>query len=342
MLTVIALVHITGCNTQKQIQPSTSGAKLSSPAGMAKYLEDVPAVVSTEKWTNRYAQGLTINTAHYKIHTTLLDPLMLRQVPAYMEAAYKGYQSQLSKPIQTQTPFVIYLFDTRGQWEKYTTEAAGKNAPLYLKIPKGAYYLNGACVTYNIGRTRTFSVLGHEGWHQFNSRHFTFRLPSWLDEGIATLFENGDKQNNQFVFFPERNLSRLASLKKTLIRNNMIPLKELISLNPGEIVSEYDHDSVLAFYCQSYALVRFLREDEYGKRLQRYHTMLLDAVDGKWPLNDKQKELAGDRNIPITTYWNRYVSPKLFRYYITNDIARIEDEYINFCKKITYRISLSR
>jgi len=54
-------------------------------------------------------------------------------------------------------------------------------------------------VVYYIGRERTFSALGHEGWHQFNSRHFKFRLPSWLDEGIAMLFEIHRSEKGFFI-----------------------------------------------------------------------------------------------------------------------------------------------
>ena len=103
-----------------------------------------------------------------------------------------------------------------------------KDASIYLKIKKGAYYLNGSCVAYHIGREKTFSVLGHEGWHQFNSRHFNYRLPSWLDEGIALLFEKSKYNDGWFHFQPDKNINRLAALKKIMIENKMIPLQELI------------------------------------------------------------------------------------------------------------------
>lgn len=39
--------------------------------------------------------GLYIETDHYRIKTTLADPLMLRRVPAFVESAYKAYRNQL-------------------------------------------------------------------------------------------------------------------------------------------------------------------------------------------------------------------------------------------------------
>jgi len=193
-------------------------------------------------------------------------------------------------------------------------------------------------VTYNIGRERTFSVLGHEGWHQFNSRHFKFRLPSWLDEGIAMLFEASRYDQGLFYFEPGRNLHRLGALKMALIKNEIIPLTKLIAMNPGEALATNRDETVSAFYSQSYALVRFLREEDYGKRLGNYHRLLLDGLKGDWPLNQISKRIAEDRNIPLTVRWNRAVGLQLFKQYIGDDFRKIENEYLTFCRKIVYHV----
>ena len=49
-----------------------------------------------------------------------------------------------------------------------------------------------------------------------------------------------------------------------------VVLMKLVGMNPGEVVVTEDPDSVGAFYSQAYALVRFLREESYGKRLRNY------------------------------------------------------------------------
>ena len=119
----------------------------------------------------------------------------------------------------------------------------------------------------------------------------------------------------------------------------MIPLQRLITLNPGEVISHDTSDrSMVAFYAQSYALVRFLREHAYGKRLSDYHKMLLGSVEGTWPLPPDEARIASDRNIPISVGWNRYIATKIFGVYIKGDIQLIESEYINFCKKIVHPI----
>ncbi|MBN1393311.1 MAG: hypothetical protein JW947_11000 [Sedimentisphaerales bacterium] len=339
LICILWVVPVVGClESQSQVGGSKT-KRINTPAGMIEYLhrQNLPVLKSVEVWENEYGPGLKLTTAHYEIFTTLLEPLMLSQVPGFMESAYRSYNDQLAEPIETTSKFTIYLFAERGQWEAFTWEFVGPEASLYLKIKSGAYYLNDACVAYNIGRELTFSALGHEGWHQFNKKHFRYRLPSWLDEGIAMLFETSRYEQGLFYFEPGRNLGRLGALKMTLVKNRVIPVKELIAMNPGEALVTSD-DAVIAFYSQAYALVRFLREDNYGKRLGNYHQMLEEGMEGKWPLEEGGRRMAEDRNIPITVRWNRAIGTKLFNYYIGEDLEQIEKEYLTFCRKIVYHV----
>ena len=331
---------LTGCNETSVSDTKQSGQPvLSTAQGLCDYIRDLPTVKSAEVWDNPYGQGLVIKTRHYTVYTTLLDPLMLRQVPAFMESAYKAYSSQIPDPQVSDLNFTTYLFGTRRHWEAYTKEITGPHANVYLQIQRGAYCLNDVCIAYNIGRKATFSVLGHEGWHQFNSVCFAYRLPSWLDEGVATLFETCHYERGQFVFEPQKNLNRLGALKLAMQNGNMIPLKYLIALNPGQVLPSKDSDeNISAFYAQTYALVRFLREAHYGIRLKKYHNLLIAGSRGNWPLTDEQVRIASDRRIPLTVSWNQQVSPKLFGLYIESDIERLEKEYLTFCGKLVSRV----
>ncbi|MEJ5259364.1 MAG: hypothetical protein WHS88_04150 [Anaerohalosphaeraceae bacterium] len=331
----------TGCRSTSSPVPAVQNS-LSSPEGLADYLRDLPAVQRVQIWDNPYGPGLQILTRHYEIYTTLDDPLMLRQVPSFVESVYAEYQAQLPDPVSTDRRFVIYLFAQRSQWEQFTRDFTGPNADIYLRIRKGAYAVNDVCVAYHIGRSQTFSVIGHEGWHQFNSRFFAYRLPSWLDEGVATLFETCQYRQGRFVFEPQRNLHRLGALKETLLTGRMIPLEELLVLNPGQVLGDNGgpDERVTAFYAQTYALVRFLREEFYGYYLRKYHTLMAAGLRGNWPLDELEARIASDRNLPLTVAWNQRVSPRLFSLYIDSDLKKIEKEYRAFCEKITYPIRL--
>ncbi len=294
--------------------------------------ENLPALREVNAWENPYGPGLELTTNHYRIRTTLLDPLALPSVPGFLEAAHASYNEQLPQPIESSTKFDVFLFAQRQQWEKFTRSFAGDQAETFCKIKAGAYYLNGACVVYDIGRSRTLAALGHEGWHQFNSRHFKYRLPSWLDEGVAMLFEESVCEQGTFRFVPESNVQRLGALSTTLNNAGQMSLPELVTTSPGQVMATDQTGAVLAFYSQSYALVRFLREAGDGKYLPGYQQMLWDGLAGRWPLEGEAKRTAEDRNLPRTTGWNRQVGALLFTQYVGRDFARLEREYGSYCR----------
>jgi hypothetical protein len=300
--------------------------------------EAVSSLESIERWTNEYGQGLKITTPHYEIFTTLLDKEILCRVPAFMESAYDSYNTQLPRSVETTTKFRIFLFADRAQWEDFTRVFGGKQAQTYCAIKAGAYCHNGTCVAYNIGPKRTFSVLAHEGWHQFNGRHFEFRLPSWLDEGVAMLFEEYRAEGGKFFFEPAKNEYRLNALNRTLLQNRTIRLKELIVMNPGDVLASDQTEDVMAFYSQSYALVLFLRQagqSRVGRRLGVYQRLLADSLDGNWPLDEASKKMAADRKVPRTILWNHIVGLSLFQEYVGSDFGQIEKEYLEFCRQLT-------
>ena len=304
--------------------------------------ERLPALKSVEPWVNDFGPGLKLTTDHYEIFSTVQQPLILRMIPGFVESAYRGYNDQLAQPIETASKFTIYLFADRQQWEDFTRAFAGEQASLFCKIKTGAYYLNGACVVYDIGPKRTLAAIGHEGWHQFNSRLFKYRLPSWLDEGVAMLFEASVCEQGLFRFDPALNVQRLGALKETLGRSRQIPLHELITTSPGEVLATDQAEAVMAFYSQSYALVRFLREAGYGQRLNSYHQLLHDGLLGYWPLDESAGATAENRNLPRTISWNRAVGRQLFDRYVGNDMEQLDREYQAFCHRIVSGLSVTR
>jgi len=338
-LLVLLAIIVCGCQPRRP-RPINANLPINKSSKMQTYLENkgIPTILSVGQWDNSYGPGLKISTRHYNIFTTLLDPLILSQVPGFMESCYQSYQNQLPAPVSTKTKFTIYIFETRGQWEEFTKRFVPLQAHVYNKIKSGAYYLNGKCVTYNIGREKTFSVLAHEGWHQFNHRHFKYRLPSWLDEGIAMQFEAFEEKDGAFYFNPAKNIQRLAGLKKVLAKGKGIPLEILISINPGEVIAANSDNAVIAFYGEAYALVRFLREEGCGKRLSSYKKMLNDGLTGNWPLKGAAKFAASDQRINMTVGWNRTIGRYIFKQYIGSDFEALQEEYSYFCRKIIYHV----
>jgi hypothetical protein len=336
---IFIIVCLAGCSETYNIEDNSTADTiyLDSCTGVAAYLKgrNLPDLKSVRVWKNEYGPGLKLTTAHYEIYTTLLKLSLLERISEFIESSYRAYNSLLPKPVETRTKFTIYLLANRSQWEHFTKKFTGEQAEMFCKIKAGAYYHNDACVLYNIGIKRTLAAIGHEGWHQFNGRHFKFRMPSWLDEGTAMLFETYGMENGMIYFDPAENKYRIDALRKTFAKNKKISLRELISMNPGDVLATDATESVMAFYSQSYALVRFLREADYGKRLGVYQKLLADGLEGTWALNSTSKRIATDRNTPKTAQWNRIVGRRLFEEYIGYNTEQIEREYLVFCKQIT-------
>jgi hypothetical protein len=336
---IAAAIALTGCAglhgaRAPLAKPADTGVSWAALMAQLRS-EHLPALVAVEPWDGRYGSGLKLTTAHYEIFTTLGQPLMLRLIPGFIESAHRGYNEQLPQPIETSTPFQVYLFAERRQWEDFTRDFAGPQASIFCKIKSGAYYLNGACVVYDIGPQRTFSALGHEGWHQFNSRHFRYRLPSWLDEGVAMQFETSVVAGGLFRFDPSANLQRLDALQEILTMGRPLALRELVATSPGEVLATNEDQTVMAFYSQAYALIRFLREAGYGRHLEAYRGLIADGLLGRWPLAASDGTTAEDRNLPRTLAWNRQVGRRLFEHYLGPDLDQIEQEYVAFCRRIT-------
>lgn len=326
LILIISIIFLVGFRSDSIVAGETVAGKRDIRAEMIEYLrqQNPPALKAVEVWNNQYGPGLKLTTRHYEIFTTLLEPLMLRRSVELIELAYKAYNLQLPDPTDTKIKFTIYLFADRRQWEDFTSNFAGEQAEIFCRIKAGAYCHRGVCVAYDIGSERTFSVLAHEGWHQFSSRHFKFRLPSWLDEGIAMLFETQ----------PAENAYRLDALKKTMSKGKMLPLRNLIATTPGDVLATDQTEAVMGFYSQSYALIRFLRESGGGERLGDYHRLLADGLRGDWPLDETSRKIAADRNIPRNILWNHLVSLVLFHEYIGDDYEPVEKEYLAFCRQI--------
>ena len=336
LIWIIVIICLAGCQSDRIEAGEAGGEQRDVRSEMIEHLrrQNPPDLKAIEVWNNEYGPGLKLSTAHYEIYTTLLEPLMLQQSARLIESAYKAYNYQLPEPIETKTKFTIYLFADRRQWEDFTNNFAGEQAEIFRRIKAGAYCHNGECVAYDIGSERTFSVLAHEGWHQFSSRHFKFRLPSWLDEGVAMLFETQRTEVGTFGFEPPKNAYRLDALKKTLSKNKMLPLRDLIATTPGDVLATDQTEAVMGFYSQSYALIRFLREADGGKKLNDYQRLIADGLRGNWPLDEASKKIAADRNIPRNILWNHIVSLVLFQKYIGDDYEPVEKEYLAFCRQI--------
>ena len=289
---------------------------------------------SVEAWFNDYAPGLVMHTSHYEIYTTITKASLLRRIVSHVEAAHSQYSRYIGAGGTTSTRSKVYLFANRMQWESFTRKFARDQAHMFVKIQEGAYCHKDSCVLYDIGVEKTLAAISHEGWHQFASRNFVYRLPSWLDEGIAMQFECPSWSAAGSRIDVTRNPYRLNSLRRIVNNHCAMRLTDLLSSSPGQVMASDRTESVAAFYSQSYALVRFLQEAGNAHFRTQYKKMVRDGLYGLWNLTAEDRRIASSRHYPRTLEWNSRVGRQLFEQYISARPESLENSYMDFCRAI--------
>lgn len=354
------LLVVAGCASGPASQSATGqggSARERTQQTSIRLLGRIPCVTGVAEWARpdylgeADGSGLEITSFHYRIFTTLQDPLILRQAPVLLESAYQAFGEFISEPLASHEKLLVYLFESRQEWEAFTRRWMGRQASVYLKIRSGAYYAKGACVAYHISRQADFAVLAHECWHQFTDAFFAYHLPAWLDEGLATNFEAYRWRNGRVEFSPRYNAGRVVALRAALVHGKMIELSELLSLDAGRVVAHGASEAgegqgpdgvVSSYYAQVYALVRFFREEGNGRRLYAFKKLLTDGALGRWvlPADLRDEGLHHDRK--PSRRWNAMVGRLIARSYLAADPAELQRAYHAFCRKIVAEAHLKK
>jgi hypothetical protein len=293
-----------------------------------------PAPVSTSAWNYNGQPGKVLTTRHYEIHTTVTDPQALIKLPQLMEGAYAQYQRFAAAP-QTPRPMDCYIFAKRQEWAQFTARHTGADAAIYLQINRGGYTIGDWFVSYFVGETSTYSVAAHEGWHQYVARHFKGRLPPFLEEGTACMFENVKFPGSSGATpgeLPRWDLSlnpnRTLGLRNAIENKALWPLEQLVTMHAGDVV-RLPGDRIEAFYSQSWGFARFLWEFDKGKYRPDFKKLLSDTAAGTVydPTHSPSRLAQGFR--PAS------VQPML-EHYLHKPLSQIDLEYQKFIHNVAY------
>src|SRR5208282_785 len=285
--------------------------------------------VSIEDVSNAPPQIKIIRTPHYKIYTTIDDrPDLLARTAQLMEGAFGAYRMVAGNLPPTTYPMQCYLFGDRVQWDRFTRQHAGPDAYVYLKIARGGYTIHDWYVAYFIGDIETYSVSAHEGWHQYVNRHFKGRLPPFLEEGIACMFEDVEWDGDLPRWNLSLNPTRALSLRRAMDAGQLLPLDKRITLHAGQIVN-MSSIRIEAFYAQDWAFARYLWEGENGRYRPGLQRLIADTAAGTVfdPTGSHRRSY-----LP----WNpRGVRPML-EHYLGEDLSVTEAGFKQFMIKIAY------
>ncbi|MBI4581504.1 MAG: hypothetical protein HY718_17520, partial [Planctomycetes bacterium] len=223
-----------------------------------------PVRVEEREWTSPVGtKGVQLLTEHYDLRVTSEDALLREYLPTFIEATNAEYRKLIPPARENDEPLMVYIFGRRPEWAAFTQGFAPAQAQVYLHIHSGGYmdHATATAVFWDIGRDRTLSLLAHEGLHQYLTRHFPGAVPPWLNEGLATQFEDFDLNGARPIFRPERNLIRKNSLREALtVPDGLVPLLHLLTMDAGEAVTRTGQPA-RGYYAQVWVTVLFLRTD---------------------------------------------------------------------------------
>ena len=240
------------------------GCAASAPVDPAEQPPAAPAPFKSEPWSFENHPGHLLTSAHYQVYTTFDDAEIDKSVVQVMEAALKQYQRIAPGVPLTDRPMQCYLFGTRTEWTDFTRRHTGPQANVYLQINRGGYTVRDWYVAYFVGEAATYSVAAHEGWHQFVYRHFKGRLPPFLEEGIATMFEDVNWHNDLPYWKLSVNRARTASLRRAIDNHELFPLPDLMQMHAGNVVRQ-PAPRIEAFYSEDWAFATYLWAGDNGR-----------------------------------------------------------------------------
>jgi hypothetical protein len=283
---------------------------------------------SVEGWTYRGEAARRIKSGHYVIYTTISNEDVLAQLPQVLEGALSQYRKLAPGVPLSLTPMECYVFEKRAEWEAFTKANTGADAAVYLQIRRGGYAVRDKFVSYYIGRVETASVAAHEGFHQYVARHFVGRLPPFVEEGFACMFEGIGWQNEM----PRWNLSinqvRVQALRKAVENNKLWPLEKLVAMHAGEVVEE-NGERVDAFYSQAWVFAKFLYEYDNGRFRAPLQRWLTETANGTVHDPTHTHSRAGGP-------WNRKGVKPMLEYYLGLDFATIDKLYKDYLRRVAF------
>jgi len=230
-----------------------------------------PSDLPVEQTPWRYAgrPGKKLVTQHYEIYTTVSSENLIRALPQVVETAYLHYRWLVPTPREPAEKMKVYLFAQRGEFEHFTQQLAPQKAKLLMQVRNGGYSEQGVSVIEFVASEITFPLMTHEGFHQYLHHCVRPNVPAWLNEGLAVYCE-GFRVTSTGVgrLDPGMNPARRNALAEALLRNQLIPLDELLRINAGHVVGGTNR-KIATYYAQAWMLMLFLEQGEWNEKEQR-------------------------------------------------------------------------
>ena len=235
-----------------------------------------PAAAQDEPVTPTEPNNLRIvRTQHYEIHTDL-NAALVTELAQRMDTMYGVYASRLSEfsPPKDAPPLKVYLFNRRAEYMEFTLYQAANTGGVFMTGPRTclASFLQGQ------GRDALRRTLQHEAFHQFAYYTISKRMPIWLNEGLAQLFEEGIWTGRDFVVgeVPPR---RVRQLNDDIRNHTLVDFKTFMAVTPQDWMQTLtgSAEKGATYYNQAWSMVEFMAaagNEPYQRRLLHYLLLL--------------------------------------------------------------------
>lgn len=205
-------------------------------------------------------------TAHFTLYTKEGEP-SARQVLEHLERVRATYQLLTGSKMETPERPRVVLFGSKGEYQPYAM-------PGY----SDAYYMNGwgrDHIVLSGLKSDWQRVLNHEYFHLF-SRHAGFRLPVWLEEGLADYYSTMRMTDKDVsVGLPVDN--HLKFLNSAA--GSPAPLGSIFAVSRSTRHSA-DLRSTLLLYAQGWALTHMTFMDaQFRPRADEFFRLMKDGAD---------------------------------------------------------------
>lgn len=230
------------------------------------------------------SHGLPIRSfrsSHYVIHTTLTRKAT-QPFGRHMDRVFEQYRQRFqSLGLMSMPPMPLYLFETRAEYEHFIS-AHGLMPHGTGGLFFATHSLHGLA-TWTGGRStdEVFRTLQHEGFHQFAFHAFGPRLPVWLNEGLAQLFEDA-LVHDGVMHLGHISVLRLTRLREAVNRDALSPLSSLLTMTQPQwsqtLRDRPDEGALL--YAQAWSLVHLLVYADNGKHQSALRDYLGRLSDG--------------------------------------------------------------
>jgi len=206
-------------------------------------------------------------TPYYTIYTDLDDD-MVREAIARTTAMGNEYARRIrgfGARVRRRLPFYLYsrLEDYRNAGGPDDSWGFYSGTALMVAAEKGS-------------EARTWSLVQHEGFHQFLDAAMRAKVPVWLNEGLAEYFGNGLWTGDGFVMGAIPTY-RLLRVKLQIQFRRTRPLSELLEMND----ETWNEEMSTRNYDQAWMIVHFLIHGADGKYHRPFARFLTDVGAGR-------------------------------------------------------------